>query len=75
MRATKDCHHLYEVLASRVSRQGIGPLITRSRFTVLKDESLDVLGNDEIRSWMSRGLLKVSSQSKLCLEKTTATLP
>ena len=55
-RDTKDCFFYWcEVPASRVSRQVIGPLISRSWLANLEDESSDLVGTDEVESLTTRG--------------------
>ena len=76
IRDAKDCFHLYEVPASRVSRQVVGPRIPRSWCANFEDESSDLVDTDESESWITLDLLRASAlPSNPCLSKTTAKLP
>ena len=50
--------YLYEVPLPRVGKQVIGPRIPRSWLEHLDDETWDLVGPDDIESWVSQDLLK-----------------
>ena len=49
---------MYEVPPSRVAKQVIGPHISQSWLEHLDDENWDLLGTDEMESWVSQDILK-----------------
>ena len=58
VRDTIECFYLYEVPLSCVTRQVIGPRVTRSWLEHLDDETLDVVGPDGVECGVAQDLLK-----------------
>ena len=65
IRVTEDCFYLYEIPLSRVTKQVIGPRISRSCLEHMDDEHRDVVDPDDIESWVSQDLLETCTSVEL----------